>query len=224
MSQELFGELVGAFAGIELLAAVLIVWRRSLQASARVLALQGVALAGLVAVIGVEQASLELAAVAVLVLVLKGIALPRLLARSAADEAAAGTWPPAAATTRLNPTLGLLAAVGLATLAYLVSRPIAALVPGPAGRAVPVGMTLVLTGFLVLATRRRAQSQLVGFLVLDNGIATVAFLTAGGVPLLVELGVSLDVLLVVLVLQVLSGRMVLAFGGTDLDDLKELHD
>ena len=44
-------------------------------------------------------------------------------------------------------------------------------------------------------------SQLIGFLVLDNGIATVAFLTAGGVPLVVELGVSLDVLLVVLILR-----------------------
>ena len=59
---------------------------------------------------------------------------------------------------------------------------------------------------------------------LDNGIATVAFLTAGGVPLVVELGVSLDVLLVVLILQVLTARMQAAFGGTDLDDLTELRD
>ena len=53
--------------------------------------------------------------------------------------------------------------------------------PGPApGSAVPIGIALVLFGFLVLATRRHAISQLVGFLMLDNGIAAVAFLTAGG--------------------------------------------
>ena len=46
----------------------------------------------------------------------------------------------------------------------------------------------MLIGFLVLATRRHALSQLIGFLVLDNGIAPTAFLTAGGVPLVVELG------------------------------------
>jgi hydrogenase-4 component E len=83
---------------------------------------------------------------------------------------------------------------------------------------------LVLSGFLVLVTRHRAPAQLVGFLMLDNGIATIAFLTAGGVPLVVELGASLDILLVVLVLQVLGGRMQHAFGGSDLDDLRELRD
>ena len=68
----------------------------------------------------------------------------------------------------------------------------------------PVGLALVLIGFLVLLTRRSALSQLIGFVILDNGIATTAFLTSGGVPLVVELGVTLDVLLVVLILRVLD--------------------
>ena len=82
----------------------------------------------------------------------------------------------------------------------------------------------MLYGFLLLATRRHAISQLVGFLVLDNGIATVAFLTSRGVPLVVELGASLDVLLVVLILRVLTARINVEFGGADLDDLTELRD
>lgn len=83
---------------------------------------------------------------------------------------------------------------------------------------------MVLIGFLLLVTRRRARSQLIGFLLLDNGIATIAFLTSGGVPLLLELGVSLDVLLVVLILYVFAGRMRNKFGNTDVDQLRELHD
>jgi hydrogenase-4 component E len=85
-------------------------------------------------------------------------------------------------------------------------------------------MAVVLIGFLALITRTRAVSQVVGFLLIDNGITLIAFLTTTGVPLVVELGVSLDVLLAVLVLQVLTGRMRVAFGDTDLDELRELAD
>jgi hydrogenase-4 component E len=59
---------------------------------------------------------------------------------------------------------------------------------------------------------------------MDNGIAAAAFLTTAGVPLVVELGASLDLLFVVLVLQILGGRLRLAFGATDLDELRELRD
>ena len=73
-------------------------------------------------------------------------------------------------------------------------------------------------------TRRRALSQVVGFLLLDNGIAATAFLVTAGVPVIVELAVSMDLLLVVLVLQVLTARLRAAFGDTDLDDLRQLRD
>jgi hydrogenase-4 component E len=85
-------------------------------------------------------------------------------------------------------------------------------------------MAVVLIGFFVLVTRRRALSQLIGFLLMDNGITAVGFLTTAGVGLIIELGLSLDVLLALLVLQVLTGRMQAAFGNTDLDELRELHD
>ena len=85
-------------------------------------------------------------------------------------------------------------------------------------------MAIVLIGFFVLVTRRRALSQVVGFLLLDNGITATAFLATAGVPLIVELGVSFDLLLVVVVLRVLAARCATAFGSTDLDELRELHD
>jgi len=112
----------------------------------------------------------------------------------------------------------------LTLLAYLVSQPLVALDPSPAAHAIPVAMAVVLIGFFVLVTRRRAVSQLVGFLLMDNGITAVGFLTTAGIGLVVEVGVALDVLLVVLVLQILTGRMRAVFGGTDLDELRELHD
>ena len=210
MPASVFAQLVGLSAGVLLLTSVLLVWKRSLIAAARLLAVQGFALAALVAVIGVNDHDSQLIAVAGLVLVLKGFVLPWVLDRSRVRTGAVREETPL-----LNTTAALLALSLLTMLAYLVSQPLRVLVPGPTTAAVPVGISLVLYGFLLLTTRRHAISQLVGFLVLDNGIATVAFLTSGGVPF---------VLLVVLILRVLTSRMTAKFGGADLDELMELRD
>lgn len=219
VAEELFVQLVATTTGLLLLTAVLQVWRRSLPASVRLLAVQGAALAGLVATIGIAEAEVEVVVVSVLVLAIKAGLVPWALARTARVTQA--TREDAAL---VNPTVGLILTALLTLLAFVVTQPVVAVDPGPASAAVPVGVALVLIGFLVLVTRRLALSQLIGFVVLDNGIATVAFLTAGGVPLVVELGVTLDVLLVVLILRVLTGRMQSATGDTDLDDLAELRD
>ncbi|HEX7589598.1 MAG TPA: hypothetical protein VF362_01310, partial [Demequinaceae bacterium] len=76
----------------------------------------------------------------------------------------------------------------------------------------------------VLVSRRRAVSQAIGFLMLDNGIAATAFLITAGVPLIVELGASLDILFAMIVLGVLTDRMRQSFGDTDLNQLRELRD
>jgi hydrogenase-4 component E len=217
VADSLFSQLVGLCAGVLLLSAVLLVWRRTKSGSIRLLSLQGVALATLVAMIGLHRASFETLAVALLVLLLKGVLLPVLLTRNALRSGIDLDAPV------INPTAALLLVALLAILAYVVSRPLASLGSGPAIQVIPVGMSLVLIGFMLLATGRHAIAQLVGFLVLDNGIATVAFLTAGGVPLVVELGVLIDVLLVVLILRVLTGRIQTEYGAADLDDLTELR-
>lgn len=220
MSDSVYAQLIGLFGGVLLLCAVLIVWRRSIAAEVRLLAVQGGALAGLVAVLGVHEESAELLVVAGIVLTLKVAVLPGMLSRAVARHGNALREE----TPLINTTTSLIAMSLLTMLAFLVSRPLLVLGDDPAIAAVPIGIALVLYGFLVLATRRHAFSQLIGFLVLDNGIATIAFLTAGGVPLVVELGASLDVLLVVLILQVLTARIRSEFGDADLDDLTELRD
>ncbi|MBF4764573.1 hypothetical protein ISU07_15680 [Nocardioides islandensis] len=220
MSESMYAQLVGLCAAVLLLCAVLIVWRRSLHGQIRLLAAQGWGLGVLVAVLGIHEGDGQLMIVAVLVLALKGIVLPRVLTRATVTD----NGDLREETPLINTTASLILVALLMMLAYLVSRPVQALGSTPPVAAVPVGMAVTLFGFLVLSTRRHAVSQLIGFLLLDNGIGTIAFLTAGGVPLVVELGVSLDVLLVVLILQVLTSRIRAEFGGADLDDLTELRD
>ena len=169
--------------------------------------------------VAVAESAGELYAVALLVLLLKGALIPVLLHRTALSTG--GTQE---TSHRVHPTAGLLWAALLTTVAFLAARPLVSASGGPLVKVAPVGLALVLLGFLILLTRHQAVSQLVGFVVLDNGIATVAFLTSGGVPLVVEIGVMIDVLFVVVILRVLAGRMRSVFGATDLDDLTELRD
>jgi hydrogenase-4 component E len=220
VSNAVAAQLLGLAAGAVLVAAVLVLWRRELSAVIRLFTFQGAALAVLVAVLATQQRSLELAVLAGGVLLLRAGLLPLLLRRALA---AAG---PERRETRplVNVAASLLAAAVLTLLALAVSQPLVRLAPSPATAAIPVGVAVVLIGFFVLVTRRRALSQLIGFLLMDNGITAVGFLTTAGVGLIVELGLSLDVLLALLVLQVLTGRMRAAFGNTDLDELRELHD
>ena len=220
MSETSYVQVLDLVCGALLLTAVLVLWRRELAVIIRVFALQGVALAVLVGVLAAHQQDVELGGVAVGILALRAVVLPWLLRRALT---AAG---PAQRETRplVNVAASLLAAAVLVLLAYAVSRPLVALAPSPATHAIPVGVAVVLIGFFVLVTRRHALSQLVGFLLMDNGITAVGFLTTAGVGLIVEVGVSLDVLLAVLVLQVLASRMRETFGDTDLDELRELHD
>jgi hydrogenase-4 component E len=227
MSASLYSELISVCAGTLLLLSVMMVWRGSLRASIRLLAYQGVVLAALVAVVDINRGDPDWIIVTALVLGLKGIALPWVLGHPGAfrrTPAAPPTRSRPADGPRLNPISALVLAAVFTTAAYALFSPLVERSSIVSAHVAPAGIAMVLIGFLILATRRRARAQLVGFLVLDNGIATVAFLISGGVPLLMEFGASLDVLLVVLILQVFTRRMGLRFGGTNVDKLRELHD
>lgn len=219
MSEGVFVQILDLVCGGLLLSGVLMLWRRELVAIVRLLVVQGVLLAALAVLLGVREQSGELYLVAVGVLVLKAVVLPGVLHRVLRDSGDAREAEPL-----VNVTSSLLAAAVLTLVAYAVSRPLVALAPSATTRALPVGLAVVFLGFFVLVTRRHALSQVVGFLLLDNGIAATAFLATSGVPLVVELGGSLDLLLLVLVLQVLAARMRLTFGRTDMDELQELRD
>lgn len=219
MSDSLYVLLLDLACGAFLLAGVLVLWRRDLSAIVRLFTLQGIALAALVVILGVHQGEAELVVVGVAVGALRAGLLPYLMRRALVAGGEARETRPL-----VNVSASLLVTALMAMLAYAVSQPLIRLSPTPATQAVPIALTVLLVGFFVLVSRRRALSQVVGFLLMDNAITATAFLTTSGVPLVVELGVSLDVLLAVLVLQVLTTRMRAAFGGTDLDELRELHD
>lgn len=219
MTQATYSGVLNLAAGAFLLAAVLIVWHRELRSIVVLLAWQGLALGVIPLTEGIYQDDAALITVGLVVLLLRAVALPLLLARAIGTEA----HERRESTPLVNTTTSLLITASLTVLAYAVTRPIIALDPSPATRAVPAAFAVILIAVFVMVSRRRAVSQAVGFMMLDNGIAATAFLITAGVPVIVELGASLDVLFAVLVLGLLTGHMRRTFGGTDLDQLRELR-
>jgi hydrogenase-4 component E len=219
MSDELINQLLNVACGLFLLTAVGVLWRRRVSSLITLLTVQGLTLTGIAVLLATQRQSREALAVAVGVGVLKAGIIPWMLRRVHARV-------PDARETRplVNVSASLLAAAGLTLLAYAAAKPLVALAQSASAHATPVGFAVVLLGFFLAATRQRAISQIIGVLLIDNGIAAVAFLATGGVPLIVELGVSADLLLAVLVLQLLTSRLHATFGPTDLDELRELHD
>lgn len=213
--------MVDLAAGGVLLAAVLAVWRRDLSSVVRrLLVAQGVALAAIPIIRGAHDHDLALLAVGVGVLAVRAALLPWLLARALGAERQESRE----STPLVSTATSLLAVTALVVAALVIAQPLVALAPSTTTNAVPAAIATVLIALFMMATRRHAVSQVVGLLMLDNGIAATAFLLTAGVPLIVELGASLDVLFALIVLGVLAGHLRSAFGGVDLDLLRELRD
>ncbi|PXW98882.1 hypothetical protein [Mycolicibacterium moriokaense] len=220
MTEATFAILIDFAGGGLMLAAVLIVWRRDLRAIVGLLAWQGVALAAIPIVRGIHDGDAALIVVGVAVLALRALVLPWLLTRAVGAEPHAQRE----ATPVVNTATSLLITAVLTVIAFAITRPVVNVEASATTSAVPAAFTVMLIALFVMTTRRHAVSQAAGFLMLDNGIAATAFLLTAGVPLIVELGASLDVLFAVIVIGVLTGRLRRAFGGADLDQLTELHD
>ncbi|ORA79350.1 hypothetical protein BST28_12250 [Mycolicibacter kumamotonensis] len=208
-------------AGGVLLAAVLAVWRRDLSVVVRgLLVAQGAALAAIPVIRGVHDHDRALIAVGIGVLAVRAILLPWLLARALGAE----RQERREATPLVSTAASLLVVTALVVVSFTIAQPVVDLQRNTATNAAPAAIATVLIALYMMATRRHAISQAVGLLMLDNGIAATAFLLTAGVPLIVELGASLDVLFVLIVLGVLTGQLRRAFGGVDLDLLRELRD
>jgi len=206
-------------AGTVLVSAVVVLWLTSVQAVIRVVAIQGFALGAVALFLGFRHHDVGLVATALGVVLLKGVAIPLLLGRTDDEGGSSRESRPL-----VNVPASLVAATVLIVLAFLSTRSLGRFVGTGAGALVPVGVATLLIGFFVLVTRRLPVFQIVGLLMVDNGIALVAFLSTAGVPFLIELGVSLDVLLGIVVLMVLTRRLRSEFGNVDLDELRELRD
>ena len=87
---------------------------------------------------------------------------------------------------------------------------------------IPMATATVFWGMLMMATRKKALTQIVGLLLMENGLFLMAVTLTSGMPLLIELGIFFDVLVGVIIMGVFVFKIRDAFEGIDVDDLTAL--
>ena len=107
----------------------------------------------------------------------------------------------------LNAPTSMLICGGLTLLGYVVARPFTSL-ERLGNNTLAIALTLLLTGFFLMINRRKALTQVLALLTVENGVMLAAVaLTTYGMPLVVELGIFFDVLVAVMVLGILVYRI-----------------
>lgn len=218
MHDELFAQVATLGSSLALLFGITLLWRRSLRAYIQAFRWQSVALSLLLVAIGYFGDDPELYGVAVVFAALKVFTLPYFLKRMEARLGSEREIRP-----YVNIETSLMLAGLLVLLAYAVTRPLVAVSSLPTKGGMPLAVGLIFVGLFVIVTRKKALTQIVGFLVMENGIALLAALATFGIPLIVELGIFLDVLMGFLVMQVFVYNIHGTFDSIDVDQLNELR-
>ncbi len=182
-------------------------------------ALQAIALSLIPLTLTARPWPLRLLVLALVTLMVKGILLPWLLRRAIRE---------ADVQREIEPFVGYSASVligmALAGLSFLIARPLGeAALPGSA-MLLPGALFTTLTGLMIIISRRKALTQVVGYLSMENGVYAFGAALAVKEPILVEMGVLLDVFVAVFVMGITIYQISREFDHIDTDRLSELKD
>ena len=124
----------------------------------------------------------------------------------------------------LNIPVTMLVGVMVVVFSFGLAQPISALASTATRNSIGIALAVVLLSFLTMITRRKAMSQVVGFLSMENGLFFGAMSATYGMPMVVEFGVALDVLVAVLVLGIFFFQIREQFDSLDLHHLEALRE
>ena len=210
---------------INLLAALLLLLAFAMLAQRRVLSLidlyaaQGLALALSTAIVAHATAQPHLYGSAALTLVLKVTLLPWILHRLIRKLDVKWEFE-----QLINIPTTMLIGLVLVVFAFNLAVPISQLASTVTRATLGIALASVMLSFLMMITRRKAIPQVIGFLSMENGLFFAATSATYGMPMVVELGVALDVLVDVLILGVFFFQIREQFDSLDLNHLEKLRE
>jgi hydrogenase-4 component E len=209
--------LITLLASVMLVLQLLLAVQSMLITNVRLFALQSLLLAGIAGVVGYAYGAWHVLVVAALTIVAKVIFLPWLLQRLVRQIKIEQEIRPF-----VNMPASMLICGALTVLSYIVARPITTL-ERLGSNTLAVAIALVLTGFFLMINRRKAITQVLALLTMENGVMLAAIaLTTYGMPLVVEIGIFFDVVVAVMVLGILVFRIRETFSSMDVSKLNEL--
>ncbi len=201
-----------------LLSAYLMVGQRALFVAIRLYGLQSILLGVVAVTMAVTDHRAHLLASAALTIGLKGVFIPWFLMRTIDRIGIQREIAPF-----LNTPSSLLICLGLTVVGYRVSTGLAEGAEGTAHHVIGASLSMLFMGLFLMVTGRKAITQILALLTVENAVFLVALGATSGMPLVVELGISFDVMVAVLVLGILVHRIVDRFESMDVSRLSKLR-
>ncbi len=219
MQAPLSAQLINLLAALLLLLSFAMLAQRRILTLIHLFTLQGAVLASATFLIGYATGQAHLYYSAALTLLLKMLAIPFILHRLI--QRLNVRWD---TETLLNiPTLMLLGVL-VVILAFHLAAPVASLSTTVLRGTLGIALACVLLSFMMMITRAKAVPQVIGFLSLENGLFFAATATVYGMPMVVELGIALDVLVGILILAVFMFQLRERFDSLDVQHLERLKE
>ena len=215
--------MITLMAALVLVLQIAMVGQRWLITNIRMFALQSFLLAAIAGTIAFFNHANHIYIAAALTFVLKTLVLPVLLERIVARVGIQQEIEPL-----INVPLSVLISGGLTLVGYIVAEsfyhPEETSTPAALGHnTLAIAIALFLIGFFMMLNRRKALTQVLGLLSMENGLFLAAISLTYGVPLVVELGIFFDVLVAVMVLGILVYRIGETFDSMDVSKLRRLR-
>lgn len=219
MSASLSGQLINLLAALLLLIAFGMLSQRRVLSLINLFAWQGVVLTISTLVVAMSTQQQHLYYSAALTLVLKVIILPWILHRLIRKLNV--KWD---VETLINIPTTMLVGIALVIFAFNLALPITQLAGTITRGTLGIAIAIVLLSFLMMLTRRKAIPQVIGFLAMENGLFFAATSATYGMPLVVELGIALDVLVGMIILGIFFFQIREAFDSLDLKHMEKLKE
>ena len=200
-----------------LVSGYLMVGQKALFTTIRLFGVQSLLLGVVAATIAVTESRHELFVTAGITIAMKAVLIPWFLMRIIDRIGINREVEPF-----LNVPVSLLVCLGLTVVGYRVSTGFPEGAGGVRHHLIGVALSMLLIGMFLMVTRKKAITQILALLTVENAVFLVAVGVTPGMPLVVELGVGFDVIMAVLVLGVLVQRLVDRFESMDVSRLSQL--
>ena len=219
MNLPLSAQLINLCAALLLLIAFAMLSQRRILSLINLYAMQGLVLSISTAIVASYSGQHHLYYSAGLTLLLKVLVLPWILHRLIRRLSV--KWD---VETMFNIPTTMLIGIGLVVFAFNLAAPISQMAGTVTKSTLGIAMASVLLSFLMMITRSKAIPQVVGFLAMENGLFFAATRATYGMPMVVELGIALDVLVGVFILGIFFFQIREAFDSLDLKHMEKLKE
>jgi hydrogenase-4 component E len=219
MNTVLAAQLNSLLAAMILLTAFGLLVQRRMNGLLHLFALQGFFLAVSTGIVGFVSGVHDLYVSSILTLTMKVVLLPyilHVLMRKLKIHREVET------IVKIPTTM--LMGIALVIFSYHLTAPIRELSTLVTRSTLAVALATVMLGFLMMITRKHAVTQIIGFLAMENGLLFAATSATYGMPLVVELGVALDLLIAAFIFGIFFFHISTTFDSLDVDQMARLKE